>query len=313
MNLKRLIPLLCTVLVGCGEFYSQQFSTNDTYVETSIGSIDPLIEVPHHCEDSGLLTGKFFTEYFFQGFYQVGKYKPVIQNYQVRTSAVNSSLYKGHFELFSGRKLQKASPKKISICSSSRYSSDSYAGSYLHVSKYLDEAYQAHKNIRGDISQVNLWIAPKIEVKNFSGQSEVIKYYQVNNAAYVPSTNTIIFYPKGRVGRQPIPFNGVAFWQIPMVIGHEYGHHVFSEIFYPISRLKEAPKIDEKTRLEQEASKLCFDSSEGHQHFKMISDGSFRFVDHATVIGAINEGFADLFAFYAIGKKKNNLKKIDLS
>lgn len=135
--------------------------------------------------------------------------------------------------------------------------------------------------------------------KRSNGGSEVI---QTDNLAYYPKYNAIVVYPKGSFGMQL--WQNYNLWDSPWVISHEASHHLFDEIFYaPLqigtsSALKPADSypIINRNKLLPPAQREA-----GNSTGATVSE----------VIGAINEGFADLFAFYSHGEQQSYIDSIN--
>lgn len=98
-------------------------------------------------------------------------------------------------------------------------------------------------------------------------------------------------------------FGAHGLWELPFVVAHEYGHHIFygnvvhMEALYSSNTTIVSEKHSssaEKKLLKQ----LPWQTSLGHLNMANSANNSATFADAVT---ALNEGFADLFAEYAIG------------
>jgi hypothetical protein len=297
------------LLASCGGLNSGLYGNNNrTYIETSTGDALPLYESNPNCEQV-MQQYEYNLEYFWKGHFQLTGYSPQLDGFALNTNFFSRYVYGGGATLETeGSRTTEHSlirPKILQLCSE-QYTAKSYEGAALHASKYLNLAAKKFQGLNmKPLTPVSVWIAPKVEVRklydNSDGTVDVKKSYIVNNASYNRGQKRVTFYPQGSVDNRPIPFNGVPLWQVPMVISHEYGHHVFAEYFNSLSDLT-GIKLD---------GDLCFDTSEGHFHSSTaVKTNRSRTVDNSVVLKTFNEGYADLFAYYVNGKKKNNLSKL---
>lgn len=144
------------------------------------------------------------------------------------------------------------------------------------------------------IDPISVEVTPSIK-KDLSVivKGEVIWHYEAfetDNAYYAPGTNSITFLPHSEEFRKAgLTMN---FWEVPMVASHEYGHHIFQTLH---------PSGD------QSALKNCFG------HFGLVSAGEQeekREVTNDDVLGALNEGFADLVSYYSLENNERGVKGV---
>lgn len=137
-------------------------------------------------------------------------------------------------------------------------------------------------------SEVELNIQPEIAII-----SDADVNIKVNNAYYY--SNVITFLPQGVTrfeGNDYIPFGGVPLWKIPMVVMHEYGHHLFATIFYH----GDIHLHSDESIADVHDSGPCFNPApEGEI---LASEIKKRTLDKNLARRALNEGFADIFAYY---------------
>ena len=98
-------------------------------------------------------------------------------------------------------------------------------------------------------------------------------------------------------------FGSKSLWNVPMVGSHEYGHHLFAMI-YPEAVSKDQHSVHKKG--------LCFDNRI-HKVSKFSSktiSNLVRSADQQEVLAALNEGFADLVAYYSLGDQERSLDGI---
>ena len=138
-----------------------------------------------------------------------------------------------------------------------------------------------HEELR--LEKLKLKVLPLIE-----HNTQFNTGHEVNNAYYSYSSKEIVFLPQGRDKFGHIPFNGTPLWKFPMVPLHEYGHHIFASKVYSSNKNINTPDKE-----------LCFDNSDETSSFlDNRGKDDKRRVGKWTAISALNEGFADLFAYY---------------
>jgi len=146
------------------------------------------------------------------------------------------------------------------------------------------------------IPKVNIQVLPKysrIKHTKIKRRKVLNKSYLINNAMYFGAKDTLIFLPQGSRKQYQLPFGGVPLWKSPAVVMHEYAHHVFKHIV-----------IQNNSAIKHFGdSGLCMDSRDlvSASNEEKVVNRSERTKEDA--LEAINEGFADLFAFYAAGEK----------
>ncbi len=115
--------------------------------------------------------------------------------------------------------------------------------------------------------------------------------FDTDNAYYSPGENKITFLPHSEEFKKAgMTMN---FWEVPMVASHEYGHHIF-EILHPYNVVNLGMKN-------------CFGKMGLHAE---PSELGKRSVTTEDVLGALNEGFADLVSFYSLDNNERGLKGV---
>lgn len=125
------------------------------------------------------------------------------------------------------------------------------------------------------LSKVNIRVVPLIKekLKKYDGKTVTLRdAYIVNNAYYKPQGKEILFFPQGIDEFDQIPYGGVPLWNIPFVVSHEYGHHMFRELL--------GDKAHKKAH-------LCFSKAKKNRVSK-------KPISNEELVSAVNEGFADL-------------------
>ena len=108
----------------------------------------------------------------------------------------------------------------------------------------------------------------------------------------------ISFYPQSEEVIKAKEFGGVPLWEMPWVTGHEYGHHIFRTIFPYYDKF--GTKLDEKTSYKHHNCWLH--NGERHEDLTNSHKEIYK-LKKLKLLKALNEGFSDLFSFYAIKQK----------
>jgi FPC/CPF motif-containing protein YcgG len=120
-----------------------------------------------------------------------------------------------------------------------------------------------------------------------------------------PSLYAISVIPQSAEARQQGLFNSKGLWEFPVVIHHEYGHHVFQMLFGDSTVVSFQSYLDywqSHRNLHSIHGAIGADdhSEDPHAHkerYAFLSSPGY-------VFGALNEGFADLFAHYSMKEAK---------
>lgn len=148
------------------------------------------------------------------------------------------------------------------------------------------------------IPKINIQVLPvytQVKTSKVKKQKIRNRSHIINNAMYFGAKDTLIFLPQGKSEGKAIPFDNVPLWKSPAVVMHEYAHHVFNHVV-----IKNNSSI-----VGHGDSGLCMDTREFTGINKREKDaGERRARTKEDTIEAINEGFADLFAYYGAGEKR---------
>lgn len=141
--------------------------------------------------------------------------------------------------------------------------------------------YQGIEGHQPSILAAYLLVLPSIEKQVKDRAGAVIKReISSDNLAYVSDfggSPVFVVYPKSREAVRQGLWKGLNLWEIPWVLAHEYGHHVFRTHSAVVSFTRNAKNLG----------------------FALVD----RDVTDEDVWDAVNESYADLFAFYAMGGK----------
>ena len=182
-------------------------------------------------------------------------------------------------------------PRRLKICDEKRYPRKSIESSALSVAGALDrfEGFLSDMNLGIDPLPVSVLLLPDVRIDKQDGQ-KVLSL--TDNAAWVLSEKFtsvpayIAIYPPSEdyeeSGRPP-------FWEIPWIVSHEYGHHLFYNL------------IPDSIRLSYGYLAKWRRGRSLHQNW-FIEDAKQSYENQVS-LSAINEGFSDLLAHYVSGNK----------
>lgn len=189
-------------------------------------------------------------------------------------------------------------PETIQVCpDSGKYERGTAESAALNATYFISKTNRMIKKLMPElrIDPISVEVAPMIK-KSLSIVSggEVIwsaDLFETDNAYYAPGTNSITFLPHSQEFRDAgITLN---FWEVPMVSAHEYGHHIFHSIH---------PEA-----VGPEGIRNCFGKF-GFQSEATLEEK--REVTNDDVLGALNEGFADLVSYYSLDNQERGLKGV---
>lgn len=182
-------------------------------------------------------------------------------------------------------------PKDVDLCEEEReYARDSVEGAALNANFLIQKTYKNLKSVLPSlkIPAIQINISPEIKtslVVMENGERIRRTTYMVDNAFYNPEEKSITFLPHSKTLK---PFLNAYYWEIPMIASHEYGHHIFSTL---------TPHIDAKE------TTGCL----GAVTNEYETPASKRAVTNQHVIASLNEGFADLIAYYTLPDKQSDV------
>jgi hypothetical protein len=192
--------------------------------------------------------------------------------------------------------------RKLKLCrKDGEYARASIEAVALSAIFTIDKAWSFYHRMAGahtDMERTNLLIFPEIRQK-ITGGSEKTNVIS-SNLAYARSYRrapTLVIYPgvaSENPGDNPKRPN---LWESPWSLAHEFGHHV----------------LKTHTGIASIGSSVAASDAGDLPHLNLsetLPDGSTRDVGAATVWEAVNEGFADLFAFYEQGQATGLLNAI---
>ena len=199
-----------------------------------------------------------------------------------------------------------AAASPLNICDTKRdFARTSVEGVGLTSLAMIAAASDFYNKVAGhlpDLPTASLLILPKVETLYADGQT---RSEAVDNLSYVPNfagSPTFAVFPKGAYNVAHGRWVDVNLWEIPWTLAHEFGHHIFrfhSELDDASSGIAVVP-LHSFTAGQVSDAGLSLDQANTARH-----------VGNAEVIAAANEGFADLFAYYAHGAVPGMTSGID--
>ncbi len=200
--------------------------------------------------------------------------------------------------------------KWLRICrSNATYARDSLEAMTLTAMYFTESAYRFYNSIAGNMSGISkslLISQPKITREIIKTNGEVKNRVDSDNAAFAelpasgnsPSYGLFMIYPttQGWFTR-----NKNNLWEIPFVMNHEFGHHVFSHY---IKESAESTGLTIKARNGLDSIMPNRDN-ELKQRMSLTTDTAQLALD------GVNEAFADLYAYFAGNSARDQLKGIE--
>ena len=214
-------------------------------------------------------------------------------NYLRDGKVISAAVFGEEVEIIRGRGYSQEKTltysKHINFCSSeTSYDEDSVENAALSTSFFIRKTYDKVTEVLPElnISPIRLNISPSIILSVVNSGTKESRYW-ADNALYLPSIKTIVFLPSSKDS-----YMKTDFWQIPMVASHEYGHHIFNNIY---------PVLEDSS-----AHHNCFG-----QHSQAKSEWSNdRKITRQTVLSSLNEGFADLISYYTLDSSELGIKGV---
>ncbi len=220
----------------------------------------------------------------------------------LKSSAVSATFYDfrqvktcvdGDLETCDGESKTIGTERALRICTQAKaYDRVSVEGVALSSLASINQAEAFYRGIEGQQTSIlaaYLLVLPSIEkqVKDRSG-AVVKREISSDNLAYVSEfggSPVFVVYPKSREAVRQGLWKGLNLWEIPWVLAHEYGHHVFRTHTGVVSFTRNAKNLG----------------------LALVD----RDVGDEDVWDAANEGYADLFAYYALGGKTGQTDGLD--
>ncbi|MAZ48897.1 MAG: hypothetical protein CME65_10055 [Halobacteriovoraceae bacterium] len=269
------------LLIGCGTKTSKKKNATDVYGGRSLG-----VPVPLMVSQKACLSGSILNPLEID-LYRRGRERPFRTDFSSEIQAVETTEFAGsfrgrdQFSLLNSPEIENPS-KIFEVCDiAGEYESNSYQDAALSILTPIKSFENRYPKLINGLSlpQIKIRVAPLLRQGD---------QYLINNAFYYSGTREITFLPQGYDSKEDLdlPMGGRPLWKFPMVALHEYGHHIFVELLRKYS--------DQKSSLPPLG--LCFDNS--HHYHKVQSSAQSRNVSVNLALIAVNEAFADIFAYF---------------
>jgi hypothetical protein len=215
-----------------------------------------------------------------------------------------------------GEKKKVSEGEFLEICpGQDTFKRKTYEAAGLSISNSITKTYNKVKSIFPDLelAPLDLSVAPEhktlIKYKGGTDHRSQELRYETDNAYYSPTEKRIVFLPQSEEHIKD-SISDVAYWELPMVASHEYGHHLFQTLFKDkiFGKISDFPPLPAHTN--------CFETNvdynkSGSVLSSVSSATETRNNTASFATGSLNEGFADLVAFYSLDNKETSYKGVD--
>lgn len=195
------------------------------------------------------------------------------------------------------------SANPLPICrQDGRYKRLSIEGIGLSSYNHLDKVFHFYRGVQlsKSIPSVELYVLPRFS-ESRGGSASVV----TDNLAYHTKKQAIFVYPRGAIADKIWP--SVNLWESPWILAHEGAHHIFKMHF---TKLIE-PYLARNPAFKDVGESFPIVKLDPKDFFPDLQPtfelAAARSVTVSDAIGAVNEGFADLFAFYAVKEKSDKV------
>lgn len=197
------------------------------------------------------------------------------------------------------------SPRAMSICPGIKsYQRYSYENASMNATYAISKTVERLREVNYSAgTRVKVYVSPyTIERRVVELRDRIIKedLRLTDNAFYLPHLSSVVFMPQSEESRDGGGFGNIPLWEVPMVGSHEYAHHVFHSVMNSAS----AELAD--------YNHSCFTQNpvEAQAQALQVDSVGPRTVGVADVLGALNEGFADLIAYYTLDEGERGLRGV---
>lgn len=199
--------------------------------------------------------------------------------------------------------------KIVQICEEQKIQRDSGEHVALNIVTALDQSFKALKAIDelNDLSPTTVYTHPEVieSVEIYDANTRQLKSVEsetmTDNAFYW--NNGIYFIPHSAEYLEMLrvrKMTHVNFWETSFVASHEFGHKVFEHNFPDGAK--------RQSFIEAARGRNCFNNH--WRKKKSSSNKGARVLTKEEILGAFNEGFADMFAFYSLESGLSSLKNV---
>ena len=204
-------------------------------------------------------------------------------------------------------------PKFLKVCKAGQsYPQNSIEAAGLSSLAHITAAYSYYKTLTGadaEMAQANIFVIPLIEkVLTNPKTFRSVSVFESDNLAYLHDyigAPAFLIFPKGATSQKLGIWKNLNLWEAPWTLAHEFGHHVVKTHtnISGFSSLRQRPfdGVGGLIKLPSENSDVQVERTAGGD----------RIVGRDLIWDGMNEGFADLFAFYVRGAQPGQSTGID--
>jgi hypothetical protein len=221
----------------------------------------------------------------------------------------------------SGSRVVKA-PKQLKICDGQRnFARASVEGVALSGMSSLASAYKFYlsiPNARESLRDATLIVLPIVEKVTTQTQADgteaTARSITTDNLAYTPNFDgrpAFVIFPKSRNAVKSGRWKNLNLWELPWGMTHEFGHHVFRS-HSGIDKLPGTTTNLHGLTFTTPIHSINFDETEVQS--EQPANGfslAGRVSGPEEIFSAVNEAYADLFSFYALGQSSNLVQGVD--
>jgi hypothetical protein len=187
-----------------------------------------------------------------------------------------------------------------------------YESATLNISNSITKTYNLVQKVlpETELAALTVSVAPENKtLLKFQGGARHLSQeirYSTDNAYYSSSEQKIVFLPQSEENFK-LTKSDIAFWEVPMVASHEYGHHLFYSLFTKNLGPVFSALLNDHTNCFETKIKYSKASNfaAAKSNVKSSRNNSASFAT-----SAINEGFSDLIAFYSLDEKETSFKGV---
>lgn len=208
--------------------------------------------------------------------------------------------------------------KKLKICKrNANFARASIEGVALSSVSSLDGAnkfYLTIPNARPALKEATVIVLPIVEKivtkKNTDGSEISFRSLLTDNLAFTSNFDgrpAFVVFPKSRNAVSKGRWQNLNLWELPWGMTHEFGHHVFRS-HTGIEKLPGTLTTVHGLQFGTPIHSINFDeTTESEPGFSLAA----RTSGAEEVFSSINEGYADLYAYFALGQSSELTKGVD--
>ena len=212
-------------------------------------------------------------------------------------------------------------PQVLKLCSSETPAEGTIEDAALKALGHFDRAAHFYRSVTQEtLKPLSLLMLPLLETRlNISFERDKDdsesegpedfnlkeRFYMTDNASWSFMDDQFVFtiFPQSKVALEQGLFGGEGMWDSPYVMAHEYGHHVFYNLYKEVY-------ADTDNGLMNNLKGNRFANTTlgpidrmpepfGDHHFKANAMTDRSFFD---IVGALNEGFSDMYSLYSLNE-----------